>query len=68
MYRKHPEAIERQRPVEKPRKAKDIDADYSTDDDDYEPLEYDERATDYVPRAKRQKRQPYEKTLSLIHI
>jgi len=67
MYRKHPEAIERQRPVEKPRKAKDVDADYSTDDDDYEPLEYDERATDYVPRAKRQKRQPYEKTCPTCH-
>ena len=68
MYRKHPEAIERSRPVEKPRrKVKDDDADFSSDGSEYEPLEYDERATDYVPRQKRQKRAPYEKICPTCH-
>ena len=67
MYRKHPEAIERSRPAAPARKTKDVDDDYSSDGSEYEPLEYDERATDYVPRAKRQKRQPYERTCPTCH-
>lgn len=54
IYRKHPETIERVMPSKRSGITKQKeDADYSTDDDDYEPLEFDEKARESTKRGKR---------------
>ena len=61
MYRKHPESILREhRRSTKPKTPKIHDIDFSGSDDEYEPLEYDERAKNWKPNAV--KRKSYEKT------
>ena len=68
MYRKHPEAVQRQQAASGSNYRKtndDNDSDFNESDDDFEPLEFDERAKNYEPA--KQKRRPYEKTCTVCN-